>query len=36
LPIVLAWFYMSWQIVLFCACMTRSFSRIEIEREGEK
>jgi membrane protein len=36
LPIVLAWFYMSWQIVLFGACMTRSFSRVEIEREGEK
>lgn len=26
LPIVLAWFYMSWQIILLGACMTRSFS----------
>ena len=38
LPIVLAWFYMSWQVVLLGACMTRAFENIgQIGRgTGEK
>ena len=31
LPIVLAWFYMSWQVILLGACMTRAF-----EATGER
>ena len=27
LPIVLAWFYMSWQVILLGACMVRAFER---------
>jgi len=33
LPIVLAWFYISWQVVLLGACMTRAFVRSE-EKTG--
>ena len=38
LPIVLAWFYMSWQVVLLGACMTRAFENVgQIGRgTGEK
>ena len=28
LPIVLAWFYMSWQVILLGACMTRAFEEV--------
>ena len=31
LPIVLAWLYMSWQIVLFGACVTREVERLRVE-----
>lgn len=36
LPIVLAWFYMSWQIILLGACMTRSFGAAERPEDGPK
>ena len=29
LPIVLAWFYMSWQVILLGACMTKAFEEVE-------
>ena len=29
LPIVLAWFYMSWQVILLGACMVRAFEKVE-------
>ena len=28
LPIVLAWFYMSWQVILLGACMTKAFEEV--------
>jgi len=33
-PIVLAWFYISWQVVLLGACMTRAFCPDEGKTEG--
>lgn len=29
LPIVLAWFYMSWQVILLGACMSRAFEEVK-------
>ena len=31
LPIVLAWFYMSWQVILLGACMVRAFDADKVE-----
>ena len=35
LPIVLAWFYMSWQVILLGACFVRAFDVLRIERIEE-
>ena len=34
LPIVLAWFYMSWQVILLGACMVRAFGENRSQVEG--
>jgi len=33
-PIVLAWFYISWQVILLGACMTRAFAGRDDKTEG--
>lgn len=36
LPIVLAWFYMSWQIILLGACMARTFGATQRKEDNPK
>ena len=36
LPIVLAWFYMSWQVVLLGACFTNAFARLDARESGSE
>ena len=36
LPIVLAWFYMSWQVVLLGACFVRAFEGMTTVAKGDK